>query len=68
MASPCCHWEGNLTVSKILDLLLNSESYTVSTVPPVRPKAGEVYLFSPGDKTKAKGIVFKSYLKLSMAT
>ena len=55
-AIPClvCQPQEDLSTSTVLDLLLNPEGKRLSTIPPVRPKAGQVYLFAP-KKQYAKG-------------
>ena len=56
MAVPCLNSKDDLPVSKVLELLLNSNAEgTVSVLPPVKPRSGEVYLFSAAGNTKAKG-------------
>ena len=57
MAVPCVNSKDDLPVSKVLELLLNSNEATISVLPPVKPRSGEVYLFS------AVGNALKSLLK-----
>ena len=55
-AVPClvCSPLEDLPPSTVIDLLMNSEGKTTCKVPPVHPKAGEVYLFAP-ENQQAKG-------------
>ena len=50
----CYVCQEDLQQSKVLDLLLNPKDECISPLPPVNPKA-DVYLFSPGENTHAKG-------------
>ena len=53
MAVPCVNSKDDLPVSKVLELLLNSNEATISVLPPVKPRSGEVYLFSAVGNAKA---------------
>ena len=44
----CIREEEELSVEEAVKLLQNAEEVEVTHVPPVKPKEGEVYLFSPG--------------------
>lgn len=55
MAVPCSYSKDDLTVTKVLDLLLNSVEGTLSFHPPAKPLSGECYLFSAAGNVKAKG-------------
>ena len=57
MARPCMSCQDDLPVSKVLQLLQYSKEDSLSFLPPAKPKSGDVYLFSPGDNEKAKGII-----------
>ena len=58
MASPCLLEQGDLPVSTILKLLSTDRNDgSVCSLPPVKPKASEVYLFSPR-VVSAKGTVY----------
>ena len=55
MAKPCLCYEGDLPNETVLSLLMNRNDDSVCHLPPINPKGGEVYLFSPKESTKAKG-------------
>ena len=44
-----------LAISTAVELLQNPPEDSVSTLPPVKPKAGEVYLYTPGKDVSKKG-------------
>ena len=44
-----------LAISTAVELLQNPPEGTVSTLPPVKPKADEVYLYTPGKDVSKKG-------------
>ena len=60
MACPCLHLQEDMQLSNVLKLLLNPEASCVNHLPPVRPKAGDVFLFSPGENKNAKGMIYMS--------
>ena len=45
-----------LTVTAVVELLQNPPQDRVINLPPVRPKAGDVYIYSPGDEAAKKCI------------
>ena len=55
-AAPCLvlQPQEDLPTSTVVDLLLNPEGQELCKVPPVRPKAGQVFLFVP-EKQHGKG-------------
>ena len=55
----------DLPTSTVVDLLLNPEGQELCKVPPVRPKAGQVFLFVP-EKQHAKGYFNHACITLSM--
>ena len=66
-AAPCLvlQPQEDLPNSTTLDLLLNPEGQELCKVPPVRPKAGQVFLFAP-EKQHAKGYFYHACITLSM--
>ena len=44
-----------LSVDKVIELILKSDEAAASVVPPAKPRSGEVYLFSAAENVKAKG-------------
>ena len=56
MANPCLNHESDLSSEIVLNLLKKSDDNVVlCSLPPVNPKGGEVYLFSPSGKENTKG-------------
>ena len=47
-----------LAVSTVVELLKNPPKEAISSLPPVKPKAGEAYLFSPGGNVLKKGMYY----------
>ena len=45
-----------VAISTVVELLTNPSEETVSNLPPVKPKAGEVYVYSPGKDLSKKGM------------
>ena len=62
MAKPCLNSQCDLSNSKVLQLLQNPDEACISYIPPVKPKGGEIYLFSPGINATAKGIIIILYV------
>ena len=56
MAKPCLHFNDNLANLRVLKMLQNPEDGWISHLPPVKPKACEVYIFSPaGNNNECNG-------------
>ena len=55
LATPCFVSNEELSVDKVIELILKSDETVASVVPPAKPRSGEVYLFSAAGNVKAKG-------------
>ena len=44
-----------LSITEVVELLQNPPEDGLSTLPPAKPSAGEVYLYTHGDDTSKKG-------------
>ena len=44
-----------ISVDKVIELILKSDEAAAIVVPPAKPQIGEVYLFSAVENVKAKG-------------
>ena len=55
LATHCFVCNEELSVDKVIELILKSDEVAASVVPPAKPQSGEVYLFSAAENVKAKG-------------
>ena len=56
MAKPCLNRASDLSSEVVLNLLKKAENdVALCSLPPVNPKGGEVYVFSPRGKEDTKG-------------
>ena len=56
LATACFVSNEELSVDKVIDLILKSDEPAASVVPHAKARGGEVYLFSAAENIKAKGI------------
>ena len=55
LATPCFVSNEELSVDKLLELILKSDKAAASVVLHAKPRSGEVYLFSAAANVKSKG-------------